>query len=79
MTVELRATILKLLDVDTISQQFEADVYVQCKWEELDLDGLSNEVLHMYTRWYESLWCCIDRLMKEYIDRVCKTYYLHID
>ena len=50
MTVELRATILKLLDVDTISQQFEADVYVQCKWEELDLDGLSNEVLHMYTR-----------------------------
>ncbi|XP_076466009.1 cys-loop ligand-gated ion channel-like [Babylonia areolata] len=42
VTVEFKLTFLKINDIDTLSQQFEAEVYVQSKWEEpaLELDKL---------------------------------------
>lgn len=34
VTVELKCTFLKISDIDTINQQFEAEIFVQAKWEE---------------------------------------------
>ena len=34
VVVELRCTFLKINDIDTINQQFEAELFVQAKWEE---------------------------------------------
>lgn len=34
MTVEVKCTFLKISDIDTVNQQFEAEIFVQAKWEE---------------------------------------------
>ena len=42
--MELKATFLKINDIDTLSQQFEAEIYVQAKWEEIALVGMKEKV-----------------------------------
>ncbi|XP_052248474.1 uncharacterized protein LOC127856368 isoform X2 [Dreissena polymorpha] len=42
VTVELKCTFLKIAEIDTITQQFEADLFVQAKWEEPSLAMLEN-------------------------------------
>ncbi|XP_060576155.1 uncharacterized protein LOC132733517, partial [Ruditapes philippinarum] len=37
VVVELKCTFLKINDIDTINQQFEAELFVQAKWEEPQL------------------------------------------
>jgi hypothetical protein len=44
VTVELKATYLKILDVDTLSQQYEAEIFVQAKWQEAAFMGYKQEV-----------------------------------
>lgn len=34
VTVEVKCTFLKINDIDTVNQQFEAEIFVQAKWEE---------------------------------------------
>ncbi|XP_046543362.1 gamma-aminobutyric acid receptor subunit beta-like [Haliotis rubra] len=34
VTVELKCAFLKIVDIDTITQQFQAEIFVQAKWEE---------------------------------------------
>ena len=34
VTVEVKLTFLKITDIDTITQQFQAEIFVQAKWEE---------------------------------------------
>ncbi|XP_052770756.1 gamma-aminobutyric acid receptor subunit beta-like [Mya arenaria] len=34
VTVEIKCTFLKITDIDTIDQQFEAEIFVQAKWQE---------------------------------------------
>ena len=46
--VEFKATFLKITDIDTISQQFEAEVFLQAKWEEIGLAGADSKVKHSY-------------------------------
>lgn len=43
--VEMKATFMKITDVDTLSQQFEAEVFLQAKWEELFYLGMSPQQL----------------------------------
>ena len=38
MTVEVKCTFLKIGDINTLSQDFDAEVLVQAKWEEPALD-----------------------------------------
>ena len=42
--MEFKATFLKIHDIDTLSQQFEAEVFVQARWEEKDFLGMDPEV-----------------------------------
>nr|KAG5692541.1 hypothetical protein BaRGS_009491 [Batillaria attramentaria] len=43
--VEMRATFMKITDIDTLSQQFEAEVFIQAKWEELFFLGMDPKEL----------------------------------
>ncbi|XP_070176801.1 gamma-aminobutyric acid receptor subunit rho-2-like [Littorina saxatilis] len=54
VTVELKCTFLKINDIDTLSQQFEAEVYIQAKWEEVAFVSMSEEELDLLT--HEDLW-----------------------
>ncbi|XP_021376218.1 gamma-aminobutyric acid receptor subunit beta-1-like isoform X2 [Mizuhopecten yessoensis] len=38
VTVELKVAFMKISDIDTVNQQFEADIFIQAKWEEPLLD-----------------------------------------
>ncbi|XP_060066537.1 gamma-aminobutyric acid receptor subunit beta-3-like [Ylistrum balloti] len=38
VTVELKVAFMKITDIDTVNQQFEADIFIQAKWEEPLLD-----------------------------------------
>jgi len=44
VTVEFKATFLKINDIDTLSQQFEAEVFVQARWEERAFLGMNPKV-----------------------------------
>ena len=43
--VEVRASFIRIVDVDTINQRFYAEVYIQGKWSEPLLQGKSQEEL----------------------------------
>ncbi|KAL8624882.1 hypothetical protein ACOMHN_016178 [Nucella lapillus] len=45
MTVEFKLVFLKINDIDTLSQQFEAEVYVQAKWQEPAFNGVNPKEL----------------------------------
>ena len=32
--MEVKLTFLKITDIDTVTQQFQAEIFVQAKWEE---------------------------------------------
>ncbi|KAJ8316950.1 hypothetical protein KUTeg_004854 [Tegillarca granosa] len=38
--VEVKCTFMKINDIDTVDQQFEAEIFIQAKWEDPLLDGL---------------------------------------
>lgn len=42
--MEFKATFLKINDIDTLSQQFEAEVFVQARWEERAFLGMNAKV-----------------------------------
>lgn len=42
--VELQITFLKINAVDTVNQEFAADIFLQAKWEEVSLYGLDQKV-----------------------------------
>ncbi|XP_064647158.1 gamma-aminobutyric acid receptor subunit gamma-3-like isoform X3 [Lineus longissimus] len=43
--VELRVVFLKIGEIDTLKEQYNADVFIQAKWREPKLDGKSTEEL----------------------------------
>ncbi|XP_059163316.1 uncharacterized protein LOC131946512 [Physella acuta] len=43
--VEVKVIFISISDIDTISQQFEAEVYIQAKWSESQFAGMSEEQL----------------------------------
>ncbi|KAL5021572.1 hypothetical protein ScPMuIL_000727 [Solemya velum] len=43
--VEARATFLKITDIDTVTQQFEAEIFIQAKWQEPALKNIAIEDL----------------------------------
>ncbi|KAK3587514.1 hypothetical protein CHS0354_003656 [Potamilus streckersoni] len=43
VTVEVKCTFLKISDIDTIAQQFEAEIFVQAKWEEPELQSVLRD------------------------------------
>ena len=42
--MEFKVTFLKINDIDTLSQQFEAEIFVQARWEEHAFLGMEPEV-----------------------------------
>ena len=44
MIVEVKCTFQKIGDVDTVAQEFEAEVFIQSKWEEPLLDNMPEKV-----------------------------------
>ncbi|PVD30719.1 hypothetical protein C0Q70_09994 [Pomacea canaliculata] len=44
--VEMKATFMKVMDIDTLSQQFEAEAFIQAKWEEPIFSGMSQQELN---------------------------------
>lgn len=47
VVVELKVAFLKMNDIDTRTQQFDADVFVQAKWEEVSLNGMDQQVIYL--------------------------------
>ncbi|XP_012944007.1 uncharacterized protein LOC106013283 [Aplysia californica] len=44
-TVEVKVVFLRVADIDTISQQFEADVHIQARWQEKQFKGMTEKEL----------------------------------
>ena len=38
--IYLRVVFLKISDVDTVKENYKADIFIQAKWREPSLDGL---------------------------------------
>ena len=47
--MEFKATFLKITDIDTLSQQFEAELFVQARWEEKAFLGMDPDVRTSYS------------------------------
>ncbi|VDH98242.1 Hypothetical predicted protein [Mytilus galloprovincialis] len=55
MVVQLRLTFMKITDIDTVTQQFEAEILVRAKWMEPLLDGKFGVVFDPHTMWVPNL------------------------
>lgn len=49
--VEVKCTFMKINDIDTVDQQFEAEIFIQAKWEDPLLDGLPVKDFDSKTMW----------------------------
>ena len=52
--VEVRVVFLKIGEIDTLKEQYSADIYVQSRWREPMLDNFTNE--NLKTVDYSELW-----------------------
>ncbi len=50
VTVYLRVVFLKIGEIDTLKEKYAADVFIQAKWREPQLDGKSNLVSHSWEK-----------------------------
>ena len=48
--VTLHVTFLKIGEINTLKEQFDADVLIRTRWREPELDGHSDEVGHFRPR-----------------------------
>ncbi|CAC5420907.1 unnamed protein product [Mytilus coruscus] len=55
IVVEVRLTFMKITDIDTVTQQFEAEILVRAKWMEPLLKGKFNVVFDPQTMWCPNL------------------------
>lgn len=49
MRVEVRASFVKIYDINTVGQDFTAEVVVHAKWEEPALKGASKQVAKCFS------------------------------
>jgi len=56
--IYLRVVFLKISDVDTVKENYKADIYIQAKWREPSLDGLdpNKNIVDMTTIWNPNLY-----------------------
>lgn len=71
-TVQTRVVFLKLSDIDTVKEQFAADVFVESRWREKSLDhGKENDNMDFSKYWHPKL--IVQNVISTSKDNVWKT------
>lgn len=55
VTVEVKLAFMKISDIDTVNQQFEADIFIQAKWQEPLLDNIRVKEFDPKVMWTPKL------------------------
>ena len=64
MTVQVRVIFLKIGEIDTVHENFAADVFIQTKWKEPALNGhidvvsIHSSISKVYSYWIKLMTVC---------------------